>query len=733
MSQWILLLAVALLSGCAADDQPATADAPATVALTAELCPQQIDGVGVSTRTVSTGLHASFATGETFRVQFPSGVTVGASTSNCNTTFTRQSDGTYSAATQPYMNANAQSATVHAYYPASYLENTSTFSVQVDQTTDANYLNSDLMYATTTLTKQAASTVTGNLTFQHRMAKILVQATVSAGLTAITRVRIIGGSRTVSLHDATTCTPGSTLTNPNSANGTAVTLYDNSTGAASVNCTALLPPQTVSTGTSFLEVTAKDANGTTGTAVYELAENKTFASGYSYIYTINTTLASIGTTTAITAWSGGGEIPLANNGTGVLTQSMLETPLTLEATVNNTMVTFTAATIGIELTPIQYSLDNGATWKNYTTSVTLMAGQSIQFRGNNATYATGIEANQYSNISCTGDCYVYGNIMSLVDSVGFASNTTLTETYTFCKLFSSNTRIFNHLSKELVLPAKTLTTQCYGNMFSGCTSLTTAPELPATTLAKDCYDGMFSVCTGLTTAPELPATTLARDCYTAMFLGCTGLTTAPELPATTLAERCYNAMFSRCTGLTTAPELPATTLAENCYSYMFAGCTGLTTAPELPATTLAGICYNRMFSGCTSLEIAPELPATTLAWDCYELMFSDCTRLTTAPELPATTLAGYCYSQMFSGCTSLATAPALPATTLADHCYEDMFSGCTNLNSVTCLATDISANGCTSDWLQGVAATGTFTKAARMTDWSEGASGIPSGWTVVNQ
>lgn len=61
-----------------------------------------------------------------------------------------------------------------------------------------------------------------------------------------------------------------------------------------------------------------------------------------------------------------------------------------------------------------------------------------------------------------------------------------------------------------------------------------------------------------------------------------------------------------------------------------------------------------------------------------------------------------------------------------------MFENCTNLNSVTCLATNISASYCTYYWLDGVAATGTFTKAAS-TDWSgkTGASGIPSGWTAI--
>ena len=71
-----------------------------------------------------------------------------------------------------------------------------------------------------------------------------------------------------------------------------------------------------------------------------------------------------------------------------------------------------------------------------------------------------------------------------------------------------------------------------------------------------------------------------------MFSGCTSLTAAPELPATTLADHCYYDMFYGCKSLTAAPELPATTLAYNCYQYMFRGCTSLrissTQSPEYP-------------------------------------------------------------------------------------------------------------------------------------------------------
>ena len=40
-------------------------------------------------------------------------------------------------------------------------------------------------------------------------------------------------------------------------------------------------------------------------------------------------------------------------------------------------------------------------------------------------------------------------------------------------------------------------------MFSGCTSLTTAPELKAMTLVQQCYDGMFDGCTNLSSVTML--------------------------------------------------------------------------------------------------------------------------------------------------------------------------------------------------------------------------------------
>ena len=144
-------------------------------------------------------------------------------------------------------------------------------------------------------------------------------------------------------------------------------------------------------------------------------------------------------------------------------------------------------------------------------------------------------------------------------------------------------------------------------------------------------------------------------------------------------------------------------------------------------------CFRDLFKDCTTIvEVDNILPATTLASSCYYGMFDGCTSLVNAPELPATTLASDCYGKMFDGCTSLVNAPELPATTLERFCYRYMFSGCINLNYIKMLATDISASNCLYDWVYGVSPTGAFVKHPDMENLPTGNSGIPEGWTVIN-
>lgn len=171
---------------------------------------------------------------------------------------------------------------------------------------------------------------------------------------------------------------------------------------------------------------------------------------------------------------------------------------------------------------LQYSYDK-VTWKNYSTGITLSSTHPI-------VYFHGMEATKYgvsetTTIYCSkddeiadkmGKCKVYGNIMSLIDPdpTKFVTLTKLPGTDVFHNLFYGNTNIINDDTKDIVLPATTLTAYCYYAMFFGCTGLTRAPVLPAPTLTDHCYHAMFSGCSSLAYIKCLATDINATSCTT---------------------------------------------------------------------------------------------------------------------------------------------------------------------------------------------------------------------------
>ena len=398
------------------------------------------------------------------------------------------------------------------------------------------------------------------------------------------------------------------------------------------------------------------------------------------------------------------------------------TPLTLEAKSSGTITFLLKDYDGMQ--PITYRLNNGspvAISNGTTATIDVSAGDRVAFYGNNSYYAGNTNSSYASIISGTADCYVYGNIMSLVDEDDFATLETLGHDVTFACLFYNNTHLYNHSWKDLILPAINLRKYCYSSMFYGCTKLTKAPDLPATSVTQGCYQGMFANCSSLVDIPStLPATDLAANeasaCYNSMFLNCTKITTAPSLPSTTIITNCYFSMFEGCTSLQNniPSTLPGGTLRFCCYKQMFKGCTKIVTAPSFAATSTADMecCYG-MFSGCTKLQTANisfDLGDGTLSDRCCFEMFKGCTALTSGPtvinaavigqagcysmfegcenlktfptNLPAMTVRSSGYYRMFRNCKKMDTAPTLPATTLNTSSYEGMFAGCTALTTV---------------------------------------------------
>jgi len=170
------------------------------------------------------------------------------------------------------------------------------------------------------------------------------------------------------------------------------------------------------------------------------------------------------------------------------------------------------ATTLLKNASLQYSLDNGETWNDYTyteqqttnssgetvtvgysgQTITLEnVGDSVKFKGINEKFATYVGGGKYDyhRFFMRGKIAASGDITSL----------------------------FNEVGGDIEIPGWA----CYV-LFQYCGSLTKAPNLPSTSLNPGCYYRMFESC-GLETAPELPALKTVEQCYYAMFLNCSNL------------------------------------------------------------------------------------------------------------------------------------------------------------------------------------------------------------------
>lgn len=110
---------------------------------------------------------------------------------------------------------------------------------------------------------------------------------------------------------------------------------------------------------------------------------------------------------------------------------------------------------------------DGQAWTDYTFNdvITLAsAGDKVYFRAKTENQTLGSINSDYYQFVMTGKIAASGNIQTLLKADGSRTDA----------------------------PA-----YCYNYMFEGCSQLTTAPELPATTLASGCYADMFLRCSSL--------------------------------------------------------------------------------------------------------------------------------------------------------------------------------------------------------------------------------------------
>ena len=248
---------------------------------------------------------------------------------------------------------------------------------------------------------------------------------------------------------------------------------------------------------------------------------------------------------------------------------------TIESLENSNTITFTKRENAPSKT-FYYSRDKSS-WYSFssTKNITLNKNAKLYIRSDYSAISNRSGDSSWY-ISASKTFNVSGNIMSLYcdynsvthDYDDFINKDTLSNSQSFFNLFYEASTLIS--AANLVLPATTISEECYMQMFYNCTSLTAAPKLlPATTLAEACYEGMFGHCSSLVSVPTILATTLAYACCMTMFFECTSLVTGPELLATTLAAQCYQSMFSGCTLLSRVTCLATNTSASGCtYSWM---------------------------------------------------------------------------------------------------------------------------------------------------------------------
>lgn len=227
-------------------------------------------------------------------------------------------------------------------------------------------------------------------------------------------------------------------------------------------------------------------------------------------------------------------------------------PLTLEILTDGTITWTRKVTENLpgSLTRTITCSKNGGEFITYTASlsqtgtINVQAGDVLVFKNDSSGYGA---TNATSGIGGTAHFNARGNIMSTLSSNNFENLTSLPGIgNTFLYFFASSNLVD---ASKLVLPATTLVSDCYSNMFRQCSYLIAPPQLPALKLKSYCYNGMFAECIHLKYGPALPAVEIENGCYYAMFYGCTSLSEAPLLPSTYLCDYCYRSMFKGCSSL----------------------------------------------------------------------------------------------------------------------------------------------------------------------------------------
>ena len=251
-------------------------------------------------------------------------------------TYTAQSDGSLTSASTAYYPNDGSEIDIAACYPASASSDASsaaTFNVSADQSSDENYIASDLLWAQATGKSKASGSVA--LAFQHKMAKIIVNVTAGSGVTSIGNITLKNIKRRVSF----TASTGVVSAAQEIGGNTDVLIGGN-------NNAACIPAQTLNG--EFLTIVTDQ-----GTATYSFTSSKEVVAGNQYTLNITVNRTNVGTTNTVSDWSSSGTITITPN-----------TPRQTFDVTNNGLITFNVNGVQFTMVGVEggaYSMTMGST------------------------------------------------------------------------------------------------------------------------------------------------------------------------------------------------------------------------------------------------------------------------------------------------------------------------------------------------------------------------------------
>ena len=178
------------------------------------------------------------------------------------------------AGVKQYYPASGNGVNIYAFHPMGVAQ---TFEVKTDQTTDANYKASDLMWASLSNITAASTPAQRTLAFDHLLSKIVVTLVNTAGITddALATATVTLGNDNLVTSGTFTASTG-TFTPASSGTGT-ITL---ATNAGAATYAAIVVPQTASGKKINVKIGDQTSNYTISTATFEAGKR------YTYVLTV---------------------------------------------------------------------------------------------------------------------------------------------------------------------------------------------------------------------------------------------------------------------------------------------------------------------------------------------------------------------------------------------------------------------------------------------------------------